>query len=331
MSDKPLFFISHKHSDKKTADAVRSWVEHWSQKRVAVFQSSAKGEGLHIGEDLNDELLDRLHRASVVFLIYTTNDYNWSYCMWECGVSMNNQTRVVVLQCARDLPRPFSDKVNVELHSDESVHDFVRDFLTLPGFFRDEDAIAPHFEKTDIEQAAEAFMTSVRPTQPDFEWQGGSGEWPALPFLCLEMPLEKAYCIESAEPPEKQVQLCREALEKSCIVRQIDWVAASIFGFAQVTNERPFALYLKRWREETSVANDDWLSIMARQMAKAICGGWPPYEWKIMAAANRKLYFPTISWFRRMPFDQCIQFDFYFLPMEQAPEDDAIRLDIPRN
>lgn len=329
MPDKPLFFISHKHTDADTADAVRSWVEHWSQKHVAVFQSSAMGDGLRIGEDLNSALLDKLQHASVVFLIYTTHDHDWSYCMWECGVSMSRQTRVVVLQCARDRPRPFSGRVNVELGRDKSVYDFVRDFLKRPGFFHGREALTPHFEKDDIKKAAEDFMARVRPTLPDFEWQG-SKEWPALPFLRLEMPLDEADRIEGAEAGER-VGLCREALEQFCIVRMIDWVAASIFGFAQVANERPFAHLLKRWREKTTVGDDVWLDIMAYQISEAICDQFPPFDWKIMVAANRKLYVPTISWVRRMTADQCMQFDFYFLPMEQTPDDDAIRLQIPRH
>ena len=36
--------------------------------------------------------------------------------MWECGVALNvPTTRVIVLQCARDVPAPFQDKVRVNL------------------------------------------------------------------------------------------------------------------------------------------------------------------------------------------------------------------------
>ena len=328
MSDKPLFFISHKHTDALTASAVKAWVERWSQKRVAVFQSSAMGEGLRIGEELNAALFEKLHRASVIFLIYTTADQDWSYCMWECGVSMGTQTRVIVLQCARDRPLPFSGRVRVELGSDKSVHDFVRDFLTIPDFFHSGEAVAPHFEKTDIEKAAKDFLASVRPTLPDFEWQG-SQEWPALPFLRLELDLDEATRIKETDGGERPGR-CREALEHACIVRMIDWVAASLFGFVQVANERPFASLLKSWREKTPVDNADWIDIMARQMSEAICDQFPPYEWKLMTAVDGRLFTPMINWVRRIIPERCIQFDFYFLPMEKARKGNEIRIPVPQ-
>jgi hypothetical protein len=53
----------------------------------------------------------------VVLLVYTTEDQDWSYCMWECGVAMKPdapQTRIVVLQCAAETPNVFEDRVRVD-------------------------------------------------------------------------------------------------------------------------------------------------------------------------------------------------------------------------
>ncbi|MGH3673669.1 MAG: TIR domain-containing protein, partial [Pseudonocardiaceae bacterium] len=85
--DKPVLFISHRHDDRAIADVLRRFIEARTGGRIRVFQSSSpSAKGPKQGENLTAELRRALWHASVVVLIYSTRDQDWSYCMWECGV-----------------------------------------------------------------------------------------------------------------------------------------------------------------------------------------------------------------------------------------------------
>lgn len=61
----------------------------------------------------------------MVLLIFTVPDEDWSYCIWETGVAFNprkkDETKIVVLQCGKNIPAPLSDKARVQISKKESV------------------------------------------------------------------------------------------------------------------------------------------------------------------------------------------------------------------
>ena len=80
--DKPVLFISHRHEDRAIADVLRKFIQSRTGGRVTVFQSSSPdAEGPKQGQNVNQELRRALWHASVLVLIYTTRDQDWSYCM----------------------------------------------------------------------------------------------------------------------------------------------------------------------------------------------------------------------------------------------------------
>src|SRR5215468_4421154 len=86
----PTIFISHKHADHSIADVIREFVERRSNREVTVFQSSSgESEGPELGRPLTNELKNALWKAGIVILIYTSEDQDWQWCMWECGVATN--------------------------------------------------------------------------------------------------------------------------------------------------------------------------------------------------------------------------------------------------
>src|SRR6202035_3521620 len=100
----PSLFISHKHGDRKIADVFREFVYQRTNREVSVFQSSAAdSETPELGRVLSAELKEALWQTGVVILIYTTEDQDWQWCMWECGVATNPaspDTRIIVFQRA---------------------------------------------------------------------------------------------------------------------------------------------------------------------------------------------------------------------------------------
>src|SRR5262245_36125451 len=106
------------------------------------------------------------------YLIYTSEDQDWQWCMWECGVALNPHTpdtRVIVFQCAPHPHRVFQDQVRVDARNKEDLSKFVRTFLTdrsfFPGFGR---ALAPKLSPhgDEVRDAADELhktMASVLP------------------------------------------------------------------------------------------------------------------------------------------------------------------------
>src|SRR5690349_6981245 len=110
----PLFFISHKQVDKELAEVFGDFINKQSGGRVRVYLSSSwKYEGPRF-ENLNTALTNALWEAEALLLVYTQSDQDWSYCMYEWGVTRQKgspPTRTVLFQCADAVPSPLGDEV----------------------------------------------------------------------------------------------------------------------------------------------------------------------------------------------------------------------------
>src|SRR5262245_54449735 len=91
--DRPLLFISHKHADAAIAQVVASFIEDRSNGTVSVYLSSSPDfAGPKFGKNLNAQLRETLWQTRALILVYTSQDADWSYCMWECGVATHPQS-----------------------------------------------------------------------------------------------------------------------------------------------------------------------------------------------------------------------------------------------
>jgi len=128
-------FISHRHSDKEIAEVLTRHLTFWGISRKEIFQSSTAGQGAEKGRSLTDQLKKAVHESKVVFLIYTFEETDWSYCMWEVGLAEGDEsTNVIVLQCKLETPKLFRDKVNVKLEQ-EDIRALVKDFHTKENLY----------------------------------------------------------------------------------------------------------------------------------------------------------------------------------------------------
>ena len=91
MARESKIFISHRFADKAIADVVRQHLGIWGFD-TAIFQASAPGLGPRAGENITDELKEALCNSKLVILLFTTTDYDWAYCMWECGLAHTPDT-----------------------------------------------------------------------------------------------------------------------------------------------------------------------------------------------------------------------------------------------
>lgn len=330
---RPLLFISHRHADSQIADVIRSFITTRSGGRVDVFQSSAAdAKSPRIGQKLNQELMDNLWKAGAIILIYTITDQNWSYCMWECGVALDPRspdTKIIVFQCADDSPAPFADQVRVNICNLVDIQKFTKDFLTNPNFFPNFGQAITQFQENSLQviEAAQELYQRLEQVSPH---PGGEvDEWPAWPFLQLELCLEKVNIICNA-PQDQRLMLATEILQRECLVSTGDYVAAQqLFGIPNLRTGMSFQELIEIWRENNSGSHSKWVEAICTQISRGARWKFPELTWELMRGSNNNWYAPVLNRVRKIPNKNCMQFDIYFYKFDINPKDTSIQISIP--
>jgi hypothetical protein len=331
----PLLFISHRHDDRAIADVVRDFITLRSGGDVEVYQtSSADAQAPKIGRNVNRELMKALWRTEVLVLIYTGQERDWDYCMWECGVathSGNEDTNVIVLQCGRQLPRVFADQVAVDIRDPDKVRRFVNAFLTDPEFFAARHQPITRFapNDTNVERAAQSLYEDlqkvVRPDDDDHV-----EEWPAVPYVQLGLSASQVAQIAD----EEDAQVARRTTEKLLFESSVlaaDREAAALFGRPTLPVGELFGRILPRSVREGEAPAPEWLASLAGQIARAAQWNVPSVRWGLLRSANENdgtWYSPVLTHVRRHP-SKAMQFDIHFQRFACAPGADAIKLPLP--
>jgi hypothetical protein len=306
-------FISHRHDDARIAHVLRQFLRRVTAGAVEVFQSSYEGGGPEIGKILSQELGRELAEAELVLLIYTVADENWSYCMWECGVAFDprmNDTRIVVLQCGQAIPAPLNDRVRVRLDQEESVHRFVKKFMTDADFFPRRQTPITRFgaDSPEVEDAARELIAHLKPVA-----SGESEEyWPAWPWLRFELPLERALEIRSMFRTG-QSDDAYTAIRSECFIGDNDNYAVELFGTRRFETNQTLGSLVTDW-EKKNAASSHWATSLLRQIAKAICWEFPDPEWAVFKRARESTFYaPILFSVRKSPGKQRMQFDVQFV------------------
>jgi hypothetical protein len=318
-SRQPQVFLSHRHSDSKIADIVRLWIEQTTACRTKVFQSSSFAHGTKIGKPLSQELRASLWHTDVLILIYTLSDLDWSYCMWECGVATDPtspDTRVVVLQFSDDVPAVFDDQVRVNARSKDDIHKFAAQFLTDPNFFPAEIGPITGFQpqSPQLLLAAERLFTdlaSVPPTKHE-----KVDEWPAWPFIRLELSLDAVAQMKDMPP-----SLAQERILEECRIGLCDWVLCAVFGVPKISTGSTLSDLVARWKERSPGEDSRWATSLAAQIHTASQWNFPSLEWPLLKgkrATPGEWFSPVLTWVRKVPYHNRFEFDVYFMPFIAA-------------
>ena len=328
--DRPLVFISHRHADKEIADVIRSFVIGRSGGRVEVFQSSeaAGATGPRPGLSLRSELVSNLWRASVVVLVYTTEDKDWSFCMWECGVATrpgSPDTRIILFQCGRKSPSIFEDQVRVVVTSPTDVHRFTSDLMTSDDFFPQyRRPICPGFQPDSpfVESAARELFDALQRVLP----QGNDvAEWPPYPYVKLKLDAAHVERVKSEEPGSRLAATC-EVLE-SAVVVDADREAARIFGMPDIPPATAFGELIHAWRDRFPNAEPRWLEGLSTQVMDAAQWQFPSLRWELMRGMDRNdgaWYAPVLNFVRRR--EGAMEFDVYFDKFNVDPATNSVEI-----
>jgi len=313
MSRQPSIFISHKHADQKIATEIRKFLDRWSRKEIPVFQSSDPlAEGPRLGQPLTAELKTWLWNTGVVLLVFTTEDQDWSWCMWECGVATRPgtpETRIIVLQCAAETPRVFQDQVRVDVRDRDEVLKLVKAYLTDPEFFPGAGtAVAPRLspDGPEVQEEATELHERLAKVIPKRE----VAEWSTQPLLRLELKNEEIDRATGAGSTQAD-------FGKSVTVREMNPRALSIFGIANVEACTSYgALVMHRTTGKTD-AWPAWAEDLRGQVVRAAHCEIPAPHWtRLEEIDGSERYTPLLTRVRQVPALDALQFDINFVPFD---------------
>jgi hypothetical protein len=313
VQDKPLLFISHKHQDNQIASKVANFIRFSSQNRVRVYLSSDPAY-IHpeYGRSLNDELRRALGESDALILIFTSDDQDWSYCMWECGVATDPNTpptKIYVLQCGDDMPKPLSDIVHINARDQKDIRRFTNFLLRDSKFFPGRGAaIAPDIEKQDCDTLADKLFQDLRDVIPE----GLSELWSPWPHIRVELPQDEADRIEQANADEQQ-RLTRGILEEHGVIIESNPQAAQLLGVAFFQPRSRFKDLLRIWKSKFPEAEAHWFNSCCEQFKEGVSHIRPVIrEASLKEADGDKEYTPVLSRIRRIHLRKMVEFDIFF-------------------
>jgi hypothetical protein len=335
-SEKPLLFISHKHSDKKIADVIRSFVSLYSGGRVEVFQtSSSEGKTATPGAVVKKELIKNLTRANVVILVYTAANENWNFCMWECGVASyphtpeGADTKTILLRCGADTPALFLETVNIHGRDPVHIQTLTNMLLTNPDLFPGLGRAVTdfHSDGPEVAGAAADLYQKLLPVLPP-EKEDPSIEWPASPFLQFEIGFGDVDSIKKIGPKNRPE--ASGVIQEKCIIRSADKYAEQLFGVPSFPSDMSFKQLADSWRENYPDSQSKWIEALSGQMMDGAMWRFPKPAWNLMQGLNDDCWYaPVLNRVRKIPVQQAMQFDVYFYKFDVDPDKQSVDINIP--
>lgn len=315
-SSSPLLFISHKHDDKEIAEQVARFVRRGSRGEIRVYLSSSpEYEGPRHGQNLNRELQDALSEASVVLLIYTSQDKDWSYCMWECGLATDPQepkTNIVVFQCSPDRPAPFDDQLHVQAWDRDSIHTFVQQFFTEPSFFPGCGAIAPGYHDNDIKDEAERFWETLQTVIPQ---NRATRDWPARPFLQVALSTDVVNAIEATASIEDATALVQEY----GVIERTQSGLAAVFNRMEFEEGELFSTLRNYWTQRYPDHPATWFTALCKQIAVGAKRDIQEIEHvRFRSISDHTEMIPLLSRVWELPVQRKMLFSIYFIAVHRA-------------
>jgi len=313
LQEKPLLFISHKHADSQIASKLANFIRFSSQNRVKVYLSSDPAY-IHpeYGRSLNNELRSALGEADALILIFTSEDQDWSYCMWECGVATDPKTaptNIYVIQCGDGIPKPFADIVRINAREPNDLRRFTNFLLRDQKFFpRRGEAIAPDIEKQDCDTLADKLLQDLREVIPE----GLSEKWSPWPYLRIELAQEQVTRIEQANADE-QLRLSLEILAEHGVVVESTPLTPQLFGMAYFQPRSRFKDLLQMWKNKYPDAEPQWFTSCCEQFRDGVSRGRSVIrEAHLKEVDGDREYTPVLSRIRRIPSRRMVELDIYF-------------------
>jgi hypothetical protein len=308
MPTEKTIFISHRFADKAIADVVRKHFHIWGFDN-AVFQASAPGFGPRVGEFIADDIGNALYAAKLVILIYTLTDYDWSFCMWECGLATNPRnadTKTIVLQCnPHETPKIFEGQLLVKVTND-GIKNFVTQLHKDENFFPGEPPYRPNIAEEIIASYSESFLRELQNTIPC----GQREERPRWDFVTLRSTQVDVATLKCLDEPAALA-----AIPEKCHVFHEFGEALKHLGYANTEADLKLSDLIDRWSHRTSNREnimDDWKIELSKEIHRGIINSPAEANWKKMNSVTyaNSWFYPVVNHVRIIP-DGSMEFDVY--------------------
>src|SRR5262249_31936141 len=162
-----------------------------------------------------------------------------------------------VFQCGADIPSPFNDVLRVNARNREDIKRFIKQLLREPETFANAGgAIAPDLKDAYIENIAIELHTRLAQVLPPLE-DGQVEQWPAWPYLRLELPRAEADRIERASEPER-LNLSQRIVSDHAEVVRSDARVAQLFGKQGFPTRFRFDELFNDWKNKYPHGDATW-------------------------------------------------------------------------
>ena len=290
-------FISHRHDDMDIASTLRIHLESWGITSNEIYQSSDSEHGSTIGETIKEDIKNFMSKAKLVILIYTFAQENWDYCMWECGLAMDPisaSTRVIVFQCAQDVPTVFRDELRVTMNESDIVR-FTKQFHCNKNFFPGMNPYKPNVGKETIHKRALGLFKALSKAIPAsrYEWKIRWG------FFRLRIQAKVVSKLNEINKQQEVFDLCNKISDTFLVTFAEGW-GIRHFGFEQLQPELNFKMLVDRWKSELQgiekndrkkYLSEEWITDLFIEIWR-VARNCPP----ILSWNSLKSVYPQVDW-----------------------------------
>lgn len=274
-SEQPsTIFISHRHRDRRIADIFRKAFTEWGDGEINIFQSSYAGTAPGVGDKLGDAIRQAAAAASVLLLIYTVTDDDWTWCMYECGLAQDPKTldtRILAYHTTVNPPAPLQHLVTLPM-SIESLEILVDQFHKKPNFFHErEEAIAPTTTDEQIRQRSRALHESLLGEIQDVQAKTTI----RYDQIVLSIPLvdvDQVRAVYEEESFAETVNRFADVIADKCLIESICGEPQIHFNFEGIPDNLKLAAVIKRWKRESAYSDLAWDLELYTEIIRAILG-----------------------------------------------------------
>jgi formylglycine-generating enzyme required for sulfatase activity len=314
---RPIIFISHRNGDSEIAKTLKRFILEAVGDQVEVFFSSDDGPGCQVGQLLSSTLAQKLRECSVVLLIYTRPEDDWTYCMWECGVAFDpdtarrpgtpGATKTIVLRFTPNPPSPLNGLVNVDARAVTSVAQFVCQLMTSDKFFPNWSIPLTQYDENHriVKQFGQELYELL--AQHSTLWES-ENKWSVWPRMMLELDLVNEQRIKREDESTRQtVEDCT-----SINIKESSGDPGRLFGVSNI-GDRSLGALTEVWRTNNQGISDQWIDSLVNQIIMAVRGIVLVPSWELMNTATMGTVLPIVLSCIRVPHQNKLYLEVYFL------------------
>lgn len=304
--EKPLIFISHRHADKDIATRLARWIEGATGTRVEVFQSSSGFRGGDVSRTITETIRQNVSAAAIMLVLYTDDDADWAWVMFEMGIAMDPstpQTELIILQCGDDSPRILSEFTRVRIGNEEDRVGLVRKLLTSEAYPTHKGFVIGEDKDDYVRGQAETLWAQLKDAVPDGPLKR---EMKPHPSLRIDVPLS---ALGSLNPGDVER---REGLRQP--IREAGRITAEhemrqVFPLSTTVELTLSQLHtgLQQFKQA------DWVDSCIDTLATCALN-YLPQEPIARVAGVSGAYQPVLTRTQHKWFDKIVRFDVSFVP-----------------